>query len=275
MNTLLVRFALGCLCLTPFTGLFAGSSKVPAPKVEFTLEKVAFQIGETTVHAQARQFGTGKLTMVNLHDDEQVSVDAGCAVLEKHGGRLVELTHTGKRRVVFTLNAKSYSFDPNRIFSKAGVRKTVRLEGEGTGASTPEEAFVAVDRFSDQFIKHFKLNKERSLIALHNNGEGGLTIHTYEPGGDWADDTDELYVAKDADPDNFYFVTDKRIFENLKKQNFNVILQDNSIRRDDGSLSVFSGRRGIRYINVEAEPNHLAEQIRMTEIAARVINPAR
>jgi hypothetical protein len=241
-------------------------NKNPAPTVEFTLQRVAFRIGETTIHAQSRQFGTNPLTMVNVHDDEQASVDAGVVVLEKRGGRLIELTHTGKRRVVFALNGRSYSFDPNRIFSKAGVRLTVRDEANPK-EKVPEEAHLAVDRFADQFIRYFKLHKQPSFITLHNNGDGGLSIHTYEPGGAWAADTDELHVSSKFDPDDFYFVTDKRIFEELKKRDFNVILQDNSIKRDDGSLSVFAGRHGIPYINVEAEPEHFEEQVRMIEIA--------
>jgi hypothetical protein len=234
------------------------------------LQKISFQIGETKIHAQMRQFGTNPLTMVNVHDDEQASVDAAVVVLEKRGGRLVELTHSGKRRVVFALNGKEYSFDPNRIFSKAGVRLTLRREDERNGA-VPEEAHVAVDRFAAQFIRYFRLDKQKAFITLHNNGEGGLSIHTYEPGGDWAADTDELHVSSTVDPDDFYFVTNKRIYEELKQRDANVILQDNSIKRDDGSLSVFAGRHGIRYINVEAQPEHRDEQIRMIEIAVKII----
>jgi len=227
-------------------------------------------VGETTVRAQERQFGRGSLTMVNLHDDENAAVEAGAAVLQHAGGKLIELAHGGTRRVEFSLNRREYSFDPNRIFSPAGVRATVRAADQGT---VPEEACHAVERFANEFICYFALNKKAAFITLHNNGDGGLSIHTYEPGGDWAADTDVLHVSTVADPDDFFFVTDNRIYEELRAQDFNVILQDNTIRRDDGSLSVFAGRHGIRYINVEAEPDHLSEQIRMVEVAARVLNP--
>jgi len=259
-----------------FALIFTGCASVrfehasSLPRVDFTLQKVAFQIGESKVHAQRRQFGKGKLTMVNLHDDENASVEAGVAVLEKCGGRLVELTHSGKRRVVFSLDGKEYSFDPNRIFSKAGVRLTVRGETNREG-KVPEKVHRSVDKFAAQFITYFKLNKQRAFIALHNNGEGSLSIHTYEPGGNWAADTDELHFSRTVDPDEFFFVTDKRIYEELKKRDANVILQDNSIKRDDGSLSVFAGRHGIRYINVEAQPEHFDEQIQMIEIAVKVL----
>jgi hypothetical protein len=242
----------------------------PTPRVELTLHKIAFQIGETKIHAQSRQFGKGNLTMVNVHDDENSCVEAGASVLKKVGGRLIELTHSGKRRVVFSLEGNDYSFDPNRIFSKAGVRLTVRNE-TNRGGEVPEIAYRAVDYFATQFIHYFKLNKAEAFITLHNNGDGGLSIHTYEPGGDWAADTDELHVSSTIDPDEFFFVTDKRIYQELKKRDANVILQDNSIQRDDGSLSVFAGRYGIRYINVEAQPEHFEEQVRMIELAVKLV----
>lgn len=245
-------------------------SQSHAPQVELTLQKVAFQIGETKIHAQSRQFGNGKLTMVNVHDDENSCVEAGAAVLAEVGGRLIELTHSGKRRVVFSLDGQEYSFDPNRIFSKTGVRLTVRNETNREG-KVPEKAYRATDRFAAQFIHYFKLDKAPAFITLHNNGDGGLSIHTYETGGDWAADTDELHVSSTIDPDEFFFVTDKRIYEGLKKRDSNVILQDNSIKRDDGSLSVFAGRHGIRYINVEAQPEHFDAQVQMIETAVEVI----
>ena len=245
---------------------FKNNHLSPGPSVDFALQRVAFRVGDTVIHAQMRQFGSNTLTMVNLHDDEQASVEAGVAVLERIGGRLIELTHSGKRRVVFSLEGKEYSFDPNRIFSPTGVRKTVRGDGE-----IPEAAYKAVDHFSAQFIHYFALNKQSEFITLHNNDDGELSIHTYEPGGEWAADTDELHVSKVFDPDDFFFVTDKQIYEQLKAQDFNVVVQDNSIKRDDGSLSVFAGRHGIRYINVEAEPQHNTEQIRMIEAAVKTL----
>lgn len=270
MNLLSSKAALLLLlCVVAGSGCtsLASRSSKKSPEVVYSLQKIAFRIGETVVHAQMRQFGTGALTMVNLHDDEEASVEAGVDVLKRTGGRLIELTHSGKRRVVFSLDGKQYSFDPNRIFSSAGVRKTVTGEG-----AVPEAAHLAVDKFARQFVSYFQLDKKSEFITLHNNGDGGLSIHTYEPGGEWAADTDELHVSRTVDPDEFFFVTEKRVYEELKQQDSNVILQDNSIKRDDGSLSVFAGRHGTRYINVEAEPTHTKEQIQMIEMAIKAIS---
>jgi hypothetical protein len=250
------------------TGISGARSGHLKPQVDFSLQRVAFQVGETTIHAQVRQFGSGALTMVNVHDDEQASVDAAVVVLEKRGGRLIELTHSGKRRVVFQLAGRDYSFDPNRIFSQTGVRKTV----SGDEGEVPDAAHAAVTRFAREFVEYFGLDRAPVFVTLHNNGDGGLSIHSYAPGGEWEADTDELYANPGADPDDFYFVTHGSFFDTLKTAGFNVILQDNRIKRDDGSLSVFAGRRSIPYINVEAEPGHQAEQIRMIETAFEIIS---
>ena len=242
-------------------------SSPPKPQVTFREKIVAFQIGETRLDTRVRVFGRSSLTMVNVHDDEQASVDAALVVLRKHGGRLIELVHTGKRRVVFKLNGQEYHFDPNRIFSKTGVRLTLRSEG-----SIPEEAYEAVDVFAAQFIDYFKLHKREGFITLHNNGDGEFSIKSYQPGAELAADTDELYVNPQSDPDDFYFVTRKVDFDALQENKLNVILQDNTIRRDDGSLSVMAGRRGLPYINVEAQPDHLEEQIKMIDLAADLMS---
>jgi hypothetical protein len=253
----------GCTC--PHARSSGGLAS-RSPRVEFSLITVAFSIGGSKVHAQERRFGTNSITLVNLHDDEQASVEAGRVVLEKHGGRLIELVHSGKRRVVFSLNGKEYSFDPNRIFSPAGIRLTVRGEG-----NIPEEAYQAVQRFADEFLRYFRLDRQRQLITLHNNGEGDFSINSYRPGAEFEADTAQLYVNPDGDPDDFYFVTEEPTFQELRKRKFNVVLQDNRIRRDDGSLSVYAGRHSIAYANVEAEPQHLGEQIRMVEIAVQLL----
>jgi hypothetical protein len=58
-------------------------------------------------------------------------------------------------------------------------------------------------------------------------------------------------------------VTDQNIFEKLSTGKYHVVLQNNELMTDDGSLSVYCGQLGIRYINVEAQHNHLIRQIKM------------
>ena len=49
---------------------FGCRSRGPKPQVELTLQRVAFQIGESKLHAQVVQVGTNPLTLINLHEDE-------------------------------------------------------------------------------------------------------------------------------------------------------------------------------------------------------------
>ena len=249
--------ATGCACFV------AAGDK---PQVTLRLKQVAFRVGESKLLAQERRFGRGGLTLVNLHDDEQASVEAAVQVLQDRGGRLVELMHSGKRRVEFSWQGKNYHFDPNRIFSPAGVRLTLRGD-----EPIPEGAYAAVETFAKDFIDYFRLDKQSVLIALHNNDEGSFSIRSYEPGAVYQADTARLHLEPGADPDDFCFVTEERVFLELQRRKMNVVLQDNTIRRDDGSLSVFSGRKSISYINVEAEPEHLQEQKRMLETAIEIL----
>ncbi|MEO5801894.1 MAG: hypothetical protein ABIR24_00065, partial [Verrucomicrobiota bacterium] len=83
------KFFIGIILALVFTGCASVRNEralFSSPRVDFALQKIAFQIGETKIHAQMRQFGNGTLTMVNVHDDEQESVDAAVTVLEKCGG---------------------------------------------------------------------------------------------------------------------------------------------------------------------------------------------
>lgn len=59
-----------------------------------------------------------------MHSNEQTSTKATSVVLEKHNiGSLIELQNGGKRNVTFTINKQEFTFDPNRIFNKEGIKK--------------------------------------------------------------------------------------------------------------------------------------------------------
>jgi hypothetical protein len=242
--------------------------KVRQPRIEMSFQSVVFQIAETELRVHVTQRGENHLTMVNLHEDERTSVQAARVIQEKYGGRLIQLVQSGQRRPIFLLAGNRFTFDPNRIYSAAGLNATVRGP---ESVAVPKEAYAAVDEYASQFLDHFKLGSQRALIALHNNDEERYSIRSYQPGAPLEADTDEIFVNPAADPDDFYFVTDERFFRAFKEQGFNVILQDNRIRRDDGSLSVYSGRRGIPYINVEAQNEHFDEQVRMLDAAVGLI----
>jgi hypothetical protein len=227
---------------------------------------IPFQIGTTTVHAHVFQHHHPSPTYLNVHDDENTSVRAGKKILAQTGGRLIELVHSGKRHVAFELNGQTYRFDPNRIFSPVGVRAT--LERTRNHSATAQQA---IEAFTTSLIETFALDREPVIIALHNTGGGGLSINSYLADGDKPTTASITYVSTNRFAGDFFYVTDRRFFDYLKARDFNVTLQDDACVPDDGSASVYFARKGIPYINVEADVKHLNEQIEMVRVAREMV----
>lgn len=213
-----------------------------------------YMVGETPVKIVTTRFGGGGHTFVALHENESTSVSAAKKVLRTKGGVLVELKHGGGRNLRFRHKGKTYTVDPNRIFSDAGIRKAL-------GGSYSTEAHEVVNGLANAILSRLSRS---AIVSLHNNTNGSYSIKSYSPGGQYARDASAIHVVPDRDADNFFFVTTSRIFGVLKSKGFSVALQS-SAGTDDGSLSVFCIRRGIPYMNVEAQNGHLSQQIEMIE----------
>ncbi|MEM7700105.1 MAG: M15 family peptidase, partial [Verrucomicrobiota bacterium] len=109
-----------------------------------------------------------------------------------------------------------------------------------------------------------------TVIALHNNTDGGYSLLSYLPGGSEAAAGADVHRSG-ADTDNFFLVTQERLFRSLKARNFNVALQDNRNAPEDGSLSVYCGKKGISYINVEAQHGDSAAQTQMLKALFEIL----
>ncbi len=223
---------------------------------------VPFQIGNTSVHAHVFQSNKPGPTYLNVHDDENTSVIAGKQILAQSGGRLIELVHSGKRLVAFELNGQIYRFDPNRIFSPVGIRATLERTRNHS-----EAAQQAIESFATKLIETFALDREPVIIALHNTGGGGLSINSYLASGDKPTTASAVHVSTNRFSGDFFYVTDRRFFDYLKARDFNVTLQDDAHVPDDGSASVYFARKGIPYINVEADNGRLPQQMEMVRVA--------
>ena len=198
------------------------------------------------------------VAFINLHDDENTSVDAGLDFLSKYGGTLLQLQHTGKRNFSFKLNEQSYSFDPNRIFTNAGLKATLEKQ-----SAYREDAFWIVKKIADSILINY-VNDKKLIITLHNNTEDGLSVISYKRKGYEAKNASRVYVNNLMDANDFILTTDASIFHYVKQRKINVVLQHLK-PEDDGSLSVYAAKNKIRYINVEAKHGHLEEQIKMLE----------
>lgn len=212
----------------------------------------ALFLGDTPV--QISISGAGGAVLVALHENEGTAVRAARQVIAKTGGTLIELKHGGTREIAFSLGGKRYAIDPNRMFTPAGIKAHLR------GGYSPE-AHAAVAHFAEEVAS---LIRGRMIVSLHNNTAGSYSIRSYEPGGKLARDAKRVHIDPAQDPDDFFFVTSARWFEPLKKAGYNVAVQSARVT-DDGSLSVYAARRGISYVNVEAENGHGAVQAKMLE----------
>jgi len=224
------------------------------------ISEESYEIGEGRVLVREHRCGKGGLTIFNMHDDEDTAVDASLKVIRQNGGRLVELSHSGERLVSFNLGNETFRFDPNRIFTSEGLKATLERYGRYT-----RPAFDQVASFASALLEDYRLMEGELIITAHNNGASSYSASSYLPGAQYENDAGKVYIEEGSDPDDFFFVTVESAFEDLKGAGFNVVLQDNRTVSDDGSLSVLAGRRGIPYINCEAEHGHLEEQVDMLE----------
>lgn len=250
--------------LAAFALLVAGT--LLAGCTTLTTSRRSFQLGETRVQVRVTQNHKPTPTMVNVHDDENTSVRAGKVLVRESGGRLIELAHSGKRFVEFRLEGQTYRFDPNRIFTEEGIRATLTRQKNYSDA-----AHAVVRNFAETFIEAFELNQQPVIIALHNTGNGGLSIKSYKPAQALDRAADRVHETRSRSAGDFFYVTDERFFAWLKEHDYNVMLQDNANVPDDGSMSVYFGRQNIPYLNIEANNNHLEEQIEMVRAAERML----
>jgi hypothetical protein len=224
--------------------------------------KYYFDWGNNKTEITLRQYGQRKdLVMIHLHDNEFASAEAAEKMLGQAGGLLIVIDNKGRRLINFKKSGKIFHFDPNRIFTPQGLRTNLHFLNEQvtSAAVSSVKAFAA-------FILQKIPNSATTLISLHNNKDGEYSIKTYRTKSSYAKDVLKIYSNKKNDPDNFFIVTSSKIFAELKKARYNVVLQNRKISKDDGSLSVYYGRRKKTvYVNVEAQQGSLKEQLRMLE----------
>lgn len=208
--------------------------------------------------------GSQKYILLNLHENEATSISAAKEILRRYGGKFLYLNQNGERNLTFRLNGKVYFVDPNRIFTRDGIRKSLNNLGDYS-----YEAEEVVNKLAQFLLK--ELNKDSLVIvAVHNNSDGSYSAKSYL--GGYKQDAKEIYINNKEDEDDFFFVTRVEHYQYLKSKGFNVILQDNENVRDDGSLSVYCGKNNLPYINVETQQGKFQKQIQMLEAINEYFN---
>lgn len=211
------------------------------------------QVGDQRVTVQKIQHGAGK-SFIHLHHNETTALKAAKSLVSKEGGTVITLLHAGGRNIVFHLQKQRYEFDPNRMFTDIGIKKTLQQFGNYSLAAHRE-----VKKLSDQ-VK--RLLPEGKIIAVHNNN--AYSLKDYLPGNSLSNDAKDLNYQDKPGFRNFYLVTQQHDFNRLNQFEFNSILQATQAT-DDGSLSIYLAN--AQYVNVEAGYDQLAAQIKMLKYA--------
>lgn len=202
---------------------------------------------------------------LNVHEDEVTSIEALKAYAKQHTIHFFYLMHEGTRRVKFELDGKEYNVDPNRIFTKKGRKRTLK-----DGGRYRKKARKVAKHLATQILNRVVANQV--IVAVHNNTDVNYSIKSYLPNGDEAKNTAQVYVNDAMDADDFIYTTDKAFFEAFKGRGVNVILQDNEGYVNDGSLSVYCGINGMRYINIETQKGHFDAQMRLIGMVMEIIS---
>jgi hypothetical protein len=229
------------------------------PRYAITTSQTSLKLGDGTVDVVLHEAASPGMTYFNLHDNENTCVLAALDVIGEYGGRVIELKHSGDRNITFQLGGSTYEFDPNRMFTENGRVATLERFG-----NVSNEAIAAVGAFANEVLQQLNPADLDVLVTLHNT-DSSYSIFYYTPGGKYEDEAELVYVSEEMDPNDFYFVTDRDVYDRLIQMEQNVILQDNMNATDDGSLSVWSAQQKLVYVNVEAQNGHRRVQAGMIQ----------
>ncbi|MEP6512914.1 MAG: hypothetical protein ABJA79_03545 [Parafilimonas sp.] len=218
-------------------------------------------LGKTPVNIIKQNFGKPSISFIDLHENETTSVQAARKFLQEEGtALLVKIHQKSERNIEFWLQNKKYLFDPNRIFTSTGRRKTLEKLSSYAPAAEKE-----VEKFADSILSNIKYSK--LIIALHNNTEGApLSIKNYIGSIHF-----KTFVNSEMDADDFFLTTEQSIFDFLKEKKMNVVFELPDTVLDDGSLSIYCNKNKIPYINVEAQEDHFTQQLQMLETLREII----
>ena len=243
--------------LSFFFQLFACRQAEERAAIDPLVQRYVHLLGSSRITVKKTTYGTpSNLLFIQLHDNEQTAEKAALKLLEESGGTIISIENGGKRTLSFLHRGKKYVFDPNRMFSRKGIRESMQRLG-----SYNSVAAIEAQKFSAALLK--LIPKDGIVIALHNNTDLNYSILSYTRDPFLKQSAKAFHRNKTLDTDNFFITTDSSLFHLLKRKNFNVILQNNTKAYEDGSLSVYMGKISRTYVNVEAQHGHLQEQTRM------------
>jgi len=136
--------------------------------------------------------------------------------------------------------------DPNRMFSGAGAEASLKSLNPAWDQPRIAAALATLERGRTRLVRALFPAPGGLLVALHNNTEA-YSVADERP------ISDSESIRDPEHPHAFFLCTDPSDFKILAGSFYNVVLQRQGPRQDDGSLSRLAAARGVRYVNLEVE----------------------
>jgi hypothetical protein len=198
---------------------------------------------------QVLRYRHSKRRYLFIHGNEETARQLLTNWMYTHPG--IAYLVTGKTRNVEIMGAK---LDPNRMFSRVGAEANLKKLNPSWSAGKIGPVLDYLDKHREELLKHLTPPPGGVTIALHNNNEG------YNVNEEIAD-SDRTSIKQPDKPHEFFLCTDPADFAIIAKSPYNVVLQNEKPRADDGSLSRLAAVRGFRYINLETTLGQFEEQM--------------
>jgi hypothetical protein len=189
---------------------------------------------------QVLRHGRSKRRYLLIHGNERTAHGVLTAHMKTHAG-IAHLV-TGMER---NIRSEGVAFDPNRIWSREGAEKNIRILNPKASSEAREKLLKMLDKGRAKLTHSILPPSTGLLVALHNNSRG-YSVEDEVP------ISDQVSLNDLANPHEFMLATAPADFAILSKSAFNVVLQKNAPPEDDGSLSRLAAKQGVRYVNIEA-----------------------
>lgn len=198
-----------------------------------------------------------------IHGDEQTARHVLAAHMRAWPGTAWLVT--GEQR---TVPVPGGTIDPNRMFSREGAAASLRRLNPGWPEAQLASALDRLDRLRPELLQALTPPPGGLLFALHNNARGYSV-------GDEVPLSNAVRLNAPHTPHEFFLVTARQDFSALADGPYNVVLQNEAAGPDDGSLSRWAARQGIRYVNLEVALGKIDAQRDMLEWAVARLTPDR
>ncbi len=225
------------VCLLLQTSLPDFSSTTKAP-----VNRSFFRIGDQLITLEKFNKQSGNdYVLVDLYNDNAMAQYLAMVMVREEETGLVRLSNSG-REVEADLFDKKVVFDPDAIFTSWGRR--LHLKANHCWSK-------AADEYLQQFARFVldEIPEQKTIVMMTE----GTPMSEYISSGGQEKTVKEYHQASVSNAG--YFITgDDVIYNKLKKEGQNVVLQNDRRLEDDGSLVVYcakTNRSFLKLVNVE------------------------